>query len=81
MKKTANRFIFADQLEKPTDLIKYRPRSLGGLQLHNIDCKSLAMLIKTFLELSISTKFRTSLYYRSLFDFFILDNSSLAVDA
>ena len=56
MKKTTNKFIYADQLEKPKDLIKYRPRSAGGLQLHNIDCKSTTMLIKTFLELAVSPK-------------------------
>ena len=52
MKKIMNKFIYADQLEKPKDLVKYRPRSQGGLQLHNIECKSTAMLAKTFLELA-----------------------------
>jgi len=77
-KKVVNRFVFADQLEKPKDLIKYRSRCNGGLQLHNIDCKALAMLIKTFLEMSISSKFRTSLYFNALYEYYVLDNTSIS---
>ena len=77
MKKVVNKFIFADQLEKPKDLIKIRSRNKGGLQLHNIDCKSLAMQIKTFLELSTSTKFRTSPYYKAIDEVNILDNDAI----
>ena len=76
MKKTTNKFIYADQLEKPKDLIKYRPRSAGGLQLHNIDCKSTTMLIKTFLELAVSPKHKNSLLFNALFKHHILDNTN-----
>ena len=77
-KKVVNRFVFADQLEKPKDLIKYRSRCNGGLQLHNIDCKALAVLIKIFLEMSISSKFRTSIYFSALYEFYVLDNTSIS---
>ena len=77
-KKVVNRFLFADQLEKPQDLLKYRSRCKGGLQLHNIDCKAIAMLIKTFLEMSISSKFRTSLYFNALYEFYVLDNTAIS---
>ena len=76
MKKVLNRFLYSDQLEKPNDVIKYRPRCQGGLQLHNIDCKSRAMLIKTFLELATNPDFKNSLFYSALFEHYVLKNTS-----
>ena len=73
-----NKFLFADQLEKPCDLIKFRQRNQGGLQLHNIDCKSSAMQIKTFLEMAISRDFQTSQYYNSLYEYHVMNNTSIS---
>ena len=78
MKKILNRFLFSDQLEKPNDVIKYRPRRQGGLQLHNIDCKSRAMLIKTILELASSPDFKNSTFYKALYEYHILNNSMMS---
>ena len=76
MKKVVNKFIFADQLEKPKDTIKYRPRNQGGLQLHNIDCKATGMLIKTFLELAINPDYNNSLYFKAVYDHHVLNNTN-----
>ena len=78
LKKIVNRFVFADQLEKPNDVIKYRPRSKGGLQMHNIECKALAIQIKSFLEMSVGSKFRHSLYFSALFEYYVLENHTIS---
>ena len=59
-------------------MIKYRPRSKGGLQMHNIECKALAIQIKTFLEMSSGSKFRHSLYFTALYEYFVLDNHAIS---
>ena len=79
MKKHINGFLFADQLEKPNDLIKYRSRKCRGLNLHNIDCKFEAMLIKTFLEMSIGSQFRLLPYFTAIYNQFVLDDPSISI--
>ena len=76
MKKYVNSFIFADQYEKPRDVTKYRPISEGGLGMHNIECKSDAMLCKTFMELACSKKFQGSSLFNAIYKFHILDDQS-----
>ena len=43
-------WLFQDQLEKPQEMIIHRPIHMGGLGVHNVKCKALASLIRTFLE-------------------------------
>ena len=43
-------WIFADQLERPEDIVLYRPRDKGGLGLINVKFKAFAELIRTFLD-------------------------------
>ena len=47
--KQGNKWLFADILEKPTEIVKYRKKTEGGLGLHHIRSKSMAILIKTFI--------------------------------
>ena len=44
----AKSWIYADQLEKPEELILYRCRVKGGLNLYNVKLRALAELMKFF---------------------------------
>ena len=60
-------WLFADQLEKPGELVLHLPRRLGGLGLINVQFKALSMLIRTFLETAIMPKFVHNQYHVALF--------------
>ena len=45
--------------------------------MHNIECKAAAMLCKTFMELACSDKFRQSLLYNAMYQYYILEDTSL----
>ena len=70
-------WLYADQLEKPEEMIIYRPTSQGGLGLHNVQYKSQAMLIRGFLETAINPKFLHSLYHNSLFSYHVLQQKDI----
>ena len=61
-----------DQLEKPEELVLFRPSTQGGLGLHSVKYKAMAMLIRSFLETSVNPKYQHNLYHVSLFDFYVL---------
>ena len=65
-------WLYADQFEKPEELILYRPSSKGGLGMQSVKFKALAMLIRSFLETAINPKYLHSLYHTSLFKFHVL---------
>ena len=44
-------WLYADTLEKPSELVLFRPISYGGLGMMSPKYKALAILIRTFLEL------------------------------
>ena len=67
----------ADQLEKPEDMICYRPTSYGGLGLHHVKYKALAMLICSFLETSVNPKFIHNSFHTSLFRYHVLNHRDL----
>ena len=46
------KWLYADLLLNPEEVILFRPVSLGGLGLTSVKLKSMAFLIKTFLELA-----------------------------
>ena len=60
-------WLFADQLEKPEETVLHRPRKLGGLGLVNVQCKSLSLLIRTFLETAIIPNFQQNQYHAALY--------------
>ena len=70
-------WVYADQLEKPNELILYRNRKQGGLGLLNIKFKSLSLLIRTFLESSINPKYIHNEYHEALYKWFVMEDKSI----
>ena len=64
-------WIYADMLEKPEELVLYRSRKLGGLNLINIKFRAMAEQIKSFLDTAVNPKFRNGLYHRALYDWHV----------
>ena len=78
IKKQINRFLFCDQLEKPGPILQYRPRSSGGLQVHNIDYKSKAMLLRSYLETAIIDSYQHFPLQEAIFRYFVLEDHTIA---
>ena len=75
--KQGNKWLFADILEKPTEIVKYRKKTEGGLGLHHIRSKSMAILIKTFMETTCQKQFLHSLYHQALLAWHVLEDRSM----
>ena len=56
-------WIFQDQVEKPPEMILFCPISMGGLGLYDVKMKSLASLIRTFMEMAAHPKFHHNLLH------------------
>jgi hypothetical protein len=59
-------WLYADKLEKPEELILYRSRKSGGLNIYNVKLPAMAELIKSFLDTAMNTTFNTNLYHQAL---------------
>ena len=70
-------WLFADQLEQPEEMILHRPRASGGLGLYSVKYKSMAELIRSFLEISINTNFQTNQYHNALFQYHVENKRSI----
>ena len=70
-------WLYADQFEKPEELVLYRPALLGGLGLHHVQLKAQAMLIRSFLETATNPNFLHSLFHNSLFRYHVLQHRDL----
>ena len=70
-------WLYADQLEKPEDMVIYRPAEFGGLGMHNVQYKAQAMLTRSFLETAANPKFLHSLYHTSLFRYHVLKHRDI----
>ena len=70
-------WLFKDQLEKPEDIILYRPTYEGGLGLDHLKCKATARLIVSFLETAVSPTYIHSIYHEALFRYHVLDEKSI----
>ena len=70
-------WLYADMLEKPEELAMHRPRVHGGLGVHHIKSKALAILIRSFLETAISPKFIRNQYQHALFRWHVLGDTSM----
>ena len=70
-------WLYADQLEKPEELVVYRPSSHGGLGLHHVKYKALAMLIRSFLETAANPHFLHNSYHTTLFRYHVLLENNL----
>ena len=75
--KQMRSWLFADLLEKPVDLIRYRSSDCGGLSLHHVKSKCTAILIKSLMETSCNAKFRNSLYHQALIQWNVHDNREI----
>ena len=71
-------WLYQDQLEKPEEMILFRPIRMGGLGLHNVRIKALASLIRTFLETSVNPSFLHNLYHTILFRVYVLQDDSIS---
>ena len=65
-------WLYSDQFEKPEEMVVFRPTSVGGLNMHHVKFKSLAMLIRSFLETAINPKFLHSTFHTALFNRHVL---------
>ena len=70
-------WLYQDCFEKPSELVLYRSPQDGGLGLFNVKMRSLACLIRTFLETAANPMFRHSLYHEVLFRYHVLGEVSL----
>ena len=70
-------WMYQDLLLKPSELVLYRGTDVGGLGLMCVKMRSLALLVRTFLETSINPKFRHSLFHEQLFRYHVLGESNL----
>ena len=70
-------WLYQDCLEKPCELTLYRNTNDGGLGLLNMKIRSLALLIKSFLETAIDEKYKRSLYHEILFRYHVAGETAL----
>jgi hypothetical protein len=59
-------WLYQDMLEKPQEQVMYRQVNLGGLGVHCVKTRAMAMLIQTFITQAISPRFRNNQYYQYL---------------
>ena len=67
------KWIYANLILKPEELLLFRPVKSGGLGLVSIKQKSTAFLIRTFMEVAANPEYQTSQYLNSLYQFYILE--------
>ena len=65
-------WLLQDLYEKPSQLVLHRTPESGGLGLHHVQCRALAILITTFLEIATSHRFLHSLYAETLYRTYVL---------
>ena len=70
-------WISQDCLEKPSELVLVRDCTDGGLGLFHVRLRSLALLIRSFLETAINPCFRHSLLHEILFKYHVLGEDSI----
>ena len=71
--KLAKSWLYADLLEKPSELALYRHPSMGGLGLHHVQARAMANLISNFLETACNPKFRRNSSHDALFKQYVLE--------
>ena len=70
-------WLYADMLEKPSEMVMCRPTSHGGLGVHSVKHRAQAVLIRTFMETAAHPQFRHSLLHSHMFQYHVLNNTSL----
>ena len=70
-------WLYQDQLEKPEDMVNYRPPEMGGLGLHHVGIKAQASLIRTFMETAANATFQQSMFHNILYRAYVLADDSI----
>ena len=70
-------WLYQDCLEKPSELVLYRDSLVGGLGLFHVKTRSLALLIRSFMETASNPNFRHNLLHEVLFRYHVLGEDSL----
>ena len=71
-------WLYADLLEKPSEMVMCRPASYGGLGVFSVRYKAKALLIRTFLETVVIPNFRHSLLHSLMFRYHVLGDTSVS---
>ena len=71
---TIKGWLFQDMLEKPQEMVTFRQLELGGLGLHCVRSRAMAMLIHTFIQQAVSPEFKVNQYYENLYKWHVEDN-------
>ena len=70
-------WLYGDMFEKPSEIIMCRPTSYGGLGVQSVKFRAQAALIRTFMETAANPQFRHSLLHWHLFQYHVLDDTTL----
>ena len=70
-------WLYQDLLIKPQEIMMFRQVNEGGLAVHNVKVRAMAMLLHTFLSQAISPAFPASVYYSSLYRWHILEDRNI----
>ena len=70
-------WLYAGMLEKLDEIVMVKPRDLGGLGVHHIKSKAMAIQIKSFMETAVNPKFISNLYHSTLFKWHVLEDESI----
>ena len=70
-------WLFQDMLEKPQEMVTFRQVELGGLGVHCVKTRAMAMLIHTFLSQAISPMFTGNQYHKYLYKWHVLQETDI----
>ena len=70
-------WLYQDCFEKPNELVLYRESHAGGLGLFHVKTRSLALLIRSFMETACNPAFRHNLLHEILFRYHVLGEVTL----
>ena len=70
-------WLYQDCYEKPGELVLHRQADQGGLGLFHVKMRSLALLIRSFMETAANPNFRKSLFHQLLYRYHVLGEDDL----
>ena len=70
-------WLYQDCFEKPSELVLHRDSHAGGLGLFHVKTRSLALLIRSFMETACHPAFRHNLLHEILFRYHVLGEETL----
>ena len=70
-------WLYQDMLIKPQEMILFRQIDKGGLGLHNVKLRAMAILIHTFLMQAVSLRFTTNFYLNTLYRWHVLEQREM----